>query len=106
MQQRGAVERLQAFVASGDANLEPYARGTLINMRETVRAGARPPELWMPAPFEPSPDRTQPCCLLFLPLSPLSMCARCCLARVSLWQILRAAAERRKQRESHEGRGP
>jgi len=55
MQQRGAVERLQALVASGDANLEPYARGTLINMRET---------------------------------------------------ILRAAAERRMQRESHEGRWP
>lgn len=41
MQQLGAVARLQEFVASADVNLEPFARGCLANMRETIlHAGA------------------------------------------------------------------
>jgi len=44
MQQMGAVMRLQELLRSGDARLEQFAKGCLVNLRQTVMATRRPPE--------------------------------------------------------------
>ena len=40
MQERGTIVLLQELMRSGDVNLEPFARGCLINLRETILRAA------------------------------------------------------------------